>query len=146
MLSWSEARAYCREFHTDLVSVTNSEDNNVLAKVASQSTICYWIGLYRDTWKWSDGTKISNLQWAPTQPDNLYKNENCGAHYTLLEDESCTTQHFFVCHTSKSTRLKTVQFLSLCLSLRGRKNMRFVQILYNISFQTFFATRDIFKC
>ncbi|KAF5899464.1 macrophage mannose receptor 1-like, partial [Clarias magur] len=99
MLNWSEAQAYCREFYTDLASSTNSIDNNLLAQVASHNSICYWFGLYRDTWKWSDGTSVSNLQWATGQPDNLYKPESCGINYQLLEDEKCNNQHIFMCHT-----------------------------------------------
>ncbi|XP_046699366.1 macrophage mannose receptor 1-like isoform X2 [Silurus meridionalis] len=102
MLTWSGAQTYCRTFHTDLATVTNSTDNDLLAQLASvMSSICYWIGFYRDTWKWSDGTNISNLQWANGQPNNYYSHENCGLHNTLFEDDTCTNLHFFMCHTIK---------------------------------------------
>ncbi|KAI5087811.1 secretory phospholipase A2 receptor-like isoform X1 [Silurus meridionalis] len=105
MLTWSDAQIYCRTFHTDLATVTNSADNDLLAQLASVMTsICYWIGLYRDTWKWSDGTKVSNLQWANGQPNNYWKHENCGLHYTLFEDDNCTNLRFFMCHTIPPVR------------------------------------------
>ncbi|KAI5620125.1 C-type mannose receptor 2-like, partial [Silurus asotus] len=108
-LTWSDAQTYCRTFHTDLATVTNSADNKLLAQLASvMSSICYWIGLYRDTWKWSDGTKVSNLQWSNRQPNNYWKNENCGLHYTLFEDDNCTNLRFFMCHTIIISIMQTV--------------------------------------
>ncbi|XP_060744280.1 C-type mannose receptor 2-like, partial [Tachysurus vachellii] len=75
-LSWPQAQAYCREHHTDLASALNSSDQNMLWQVRNIQGDS-WIGLYRDTWKWSDGTIASNLPWAPGQPDNDYGNANC---------------------------------------------------------------------
>ncbi|KAF4071310.1 hypothetical protein AMELA_G00271750 [Ameiurus melas] len=59
-----------------------------------------WIGLYRDTWKWSDGTNASNIPWYPGQPDNYYGNENCAVVYNKqFYDEPCTNLRYFFCHT-----------------------------------------------
>lgn len=100
-LSWLDAQAYCRQFHTDLASAINATDNSHLGGVASQQGTS-WFGLYRDTWKWSDGTKASNLTWLPAQPNNYYRPENCGRFNNgPLSDELCTNNYYFFCHTGE---------------------------------------------
>ncbi|KAM9454754.1 putative C-type lectin domain family 20 member A [Clarias gariepinus] len=112
-LSWSGAQAYCREFHTDLASAINSGDNSQLAAVALQQGIS-WFGLYRDTWKWSDGTKVSNLTWLPAQPNNFYRPENCGRFNNgPFSDETCSNTYNFFCHIVIPVRHKQVVKLQL---------------------------------
>ncbi|KAG5261240.1 hypothetical protein AALO_G00301610 [Alosa alosa] len=53
--SWNDAQEYCREHHTDLASSRNQEENRWLASSSDNRTV--WIGLFRDTWKWSDQSK-----------------------------------------------------------------------------------------
>ncbi|XP_027004137.2 C-type lectin 1-like [Tachysurus fulvidraco] len=101
-LSWPQAQAYCREHHTDLASALNSSDQNMLAQVRNIQGDS-WIGLYRDTWKWSDGTIASNLPWAPGYPSNDYGNEDCAVvNNGLFYDATCTYPYPFFCHSSES--------------------------------------------
>uniref|UniRef100_A0A8C4DN73 C-type lectin domain-containing protein n=1 Tax=Dicentrarchus labrax TaxID=13489 RepID=A0A8C4DN73_DICLA len=61
-LCWPEAQNYCREHHTDLVSGLNQlHDTDLKNKIQSQSML--WIGLFRDTWRWSDGSNSSFRNW-----------------------------------------------------------------------------------
>ncbi|XP_038548119.1 macrophage mannose receptor 1-like [Micropterus salmoides] len=55
--TWSEAQSYCREHYTDLASVRNRTEIAQINKLAQNQII--WIGLYRDSWKWSDGSPTS---------------------------------------------------------------------------------------
>ncbi|XP_053533565.1 putative C-type lectin domain family 20 member A [Ictalurus punctatus] len=99
LLTWPQAQTYCRTHHTDLASSLNNSDNNMLLQVKNIQGDS-WIGLYRDTWKWSDGTNASNIPWAPGQPDNYGGRENCARFYNgLFYDEQCTNLHYFFCHT-----------------------------------------------
>ncbi|KAK2865879.1 hypothetical protein Q7C36_001935 [Tachysurus vachellii] len=108
-LSWPQAQAYCREHHTDLASALNSSDQNMLWQVRNIQGDS-WIGLYRDTWKWSDGTIASNLPWAPGQPDNDYGNANCAVAYNrLFYDTTCTYLFSFFCHSICTMRNQTVR-------------------------------------
>lgn len=65
--TWSEARKYCREHHTDLSSISNQEEDEELRIMENQEYKRAWIGLYRDaddTWKWSGGKNASFFKWA----------------------------------------------------------------------------------
>ncbi|KAF7687051.1 hypothetical protein HF521_015444 [Silurus meridionalis] len=69
-----------------------------------------WIGLYRDTWKWVDGTIASNLKWIPGEPNNYGGNENCGVvNSGLFGDVPCSNIFFFFCDTNFPTRSQTVR-------------------------------------
>uniref|UniRef100_A0AAQ5X9I1 C-type lectin domain-containing protein n=1 Tax=Amphiprion ocellaris TaxID=80972 RepID=A0AAQ5X9I1_AMPOC len=67
--TWSEARQYCRQHHTDLTSVDTTEEIIALLLEAQKKDLVLpnmWIGLYKDvnhTWKWSGGTNISHQFW-----------------------------------------------------------------------------------
>ncbi|XP_047671881.1 C-type mannose receptor 2-like isoform X2 [Tachysurus fulvidraco] len=109
-LSWPQAQAYCREHHTDLASALNSSDQNMLVQVWNIQGVS-WIGLYRDTWKWSDGTIASNLPWASGQPDNDYGNANCAVvNNGVFYDTPCNGLFSFFCHSiymwSQTVRLQ----------------------------------------
>lgn len=64
--TWSEARKYCRDHHTDLSSVSSeNEVNKLLNLQGSYSSV--WIGLYKDdndAWKWSGGKNASYFIWS----------------------------------------------------------------------------------
>nr|XP_046271756.1 C-type mannose receptor 2-like [Scatophagus argus] len=93
--NWTEAQSYCRKHHTDLASVRNQSENDQLkTMVQNQHT---WIGLYRDSWKWSDGSHISFTHW---NTDNNEPNDNTPCvllHQGRWEDKACTTKLYFVC-------------------------------------------------
>ncbi|XP_027004144.2 C-type mannose receptor 2-like [Tachysurus fulvidraco] len=108
-LSWPQSQAYCREHHTDLASALNSSDQNMLGQVRNIQGDS-WIGLYRDTWKWSDGTIALNLQWDTGQPDNRYSNENCAMVYNgVFYDTDCNNLFCFFCHSISTMRNQTVR-------------------------------------
>uniref|UniRef100_A0A3P9LTK7 C-type lectin domain-containing protein n=1 Tax=Oryzias latipes TaxID=8090 RepID=A0A3P9LTK7_ORYLA len=57
-MTWSEAQIYCREHYSDLASVRNMTDNEEITKLIPNRRNV-WIGLFRDSWKWSDGSSFS---------------------------------------------------------------------------------------
>ncbi|XP_046699260.1 putative C-type lectin domain family 20 member A isoform X2 [Silurus meridionalis] len=104
LLPWTAAQAYCRQHHTDLASALQSTDSIYIWNIRLGQGNS-WIGLYRDTWKWSDGTDAANLHWATGQPNNLAGNENCVSIYNgKLYDDSCTKLYYFFCHTDSPMR------------------------------------------
>uniref|UniRef100_A0A8C1AQ86 C-type lectin domain-containing protein n=1 Tax=Cyprinus carpio carpio TaxID=630221 RepID=A0A8C1AQ86_CYPCA len=53
--TWFEAQLYCREKHTDLVSISNEEENQQVWNEGKKSSNPFWIGLLQDKVEWSDG-------------------------------------------------------------------------------------------
>uniref|UniRef100_A0A9J8C902 C-type lectin domain-containing protein n=1 Tax=Cyprinus carpio carpio TaxID=630221 RepID=A0A9J8C902_CYPCA len=53
--TWFEAQLYCRENHTDLVSISNEEENQQVWNEGKKSSNPFWIGLLQDKVEWSDG-------------------------------------------------------------------------------------------
>uniref|UniRef100_A0A3Q3B0Y5 C-type lectin domain-containing protein n=1 Tax=Kryptolebias marmoratus TaxID=37003 RepID=A0A3Q3B0Y5_KRYMA len=103
-LTWTEAQTYCRQKHTDLVSIRNSEELNqlinTLSSVGHSSEV--WIGLFKEfDWKWSDGfngTGVEYRNWESTQPNNELYVMNAGT--GLWWDNGATTQFPCVCYTA----------------------------------------------
>uniref|UniRef100_A0A8C4DJH9 C-type lectin domain-containing protein n=1 Tax=Dicentrarchus labrax TaxID=13489 RepID=A0A8C4DJH9_DICLA len=88
-LCWPEAQNYCREHHTDLVSGLNQlNDPDLKEQIHSYDV---WIGLFRDTWRWSDGSHFSFRNWHnKTWEDALYycrENYNDLASITNLKEQ-----------------------------------------------------------
>uniref|UniRef100_A0AAX7VT17 C-type lectin domain-containing protein n=1 Tax=Astatotilapia calliptera TaxID=8154 RepID=A0AAX7VT17_ASTCA len=66
--SWRDAQSYCRDHYTDLASVRNQSEIPQLKAIATSTA---WIGLYRNSWKWSDGSTLSFTNWFPNAPSTL---------------------------------------------------------------------------
>lgn len=102
--SWSEALGYCRTQHTDLSAVLNTTTNQDLAdKLNNHHLQEAWIGLYRDSWKWVDGTASSFRRWAPNEPDNKNNTEGCVAMYEEhWSDRTCHLEMSVLCQRTYS--------------------------------------------
>uniref|UniRef100_H3CDF6 C-type lectin domain-containing protein n=1 Tax=Tetraodon nigroviridis TaxID=99883 RepID=H3CDF6_TETNG len=72
-MNWSDAQAFCRRRYADLAWVRNKQENQALRDVSRNGTA--WIGLSKQSWRWSDRSQATFLPWktpAPPQGD-------CGA-------------------------------------------------------------------
>uniref|UniRef100_A0A671Y811 C-type lectin domain-containing protein n=1 Tax=Sparus aurata TaxID=8175 RepID=A0A671Y811_SPAAU len=113
-MTWTEAQSYCRKHHTDLASVRNAAENQKVDDVipAEQSA---WIGLFRDSWKWSDGSFSSFRYWAPGEPNNVGGNQACVVAGLggdgKWSDDSCDNKKPFVCYTTISKHIIKVRLV-----------------------------------
>lgn len=129
--SWQEAQTYCREHHKDLAKVSSPAQWNVSHSTETR----FWIGLFRDMWKWSDGNSTSFRNWNPGQPDNHQNSQGCAIINTGLQmrwdDISCNNQNHFFCYTySKIKRFMIKLSLSskVDLSLPGQAEFLLQQL------------------
>ncbi|XP_066580875.1 putative C-type lectin domain family 20 member A [Amia ocellicauda] len=111
--SWTEAQRYCRERHTDLVSVTSAtEDQDV--KIKAQGTVV-WIGLFFEPWTWSDGAKFSLDYFNNIESYSLSEECACVSVYYSCgtrkwNDFSCNVKMPFICYEGKERLVQTVTF------------------------------------
>ncbi|XP_017312429.1 macrophage mannose receptor 1 isoform X3 [Ictalurus punctatus] len=101
--TWYDAQTYCREKHTDLISVRNQTENEEIWKVIQSALdVNVWIGLFKDSWKWSDQSNSSFRYWSSDKPSGGL---NCTAvnvsdqdHWTNVD---CTEKLPFICHEKR---------------------------------------------
>ncbi|XP_028438470.1 C-type lectin TsL-like [Perca flavescens] len=110
-MTWPEAQGYCRDHRTDLASVRNMTENQKVQEAARGNYV--WIGLSRDSWKWSDGSNSSFSFWKKGQPDNNNGNKTCVAadfsQSGAWEDWPCDMERAFICYgpvVSKKVMMK----------------------------------------
>uniref|UniRef100_UPI003AAEE309 C-type mannose receptor 2-like n=1 Tax=Centroberyx gerrardi TaxID=166262 RepID=UPI003AAEE309 len=107
LMSWKDARKYCREYETNLVSSRHWKENSQVKKLLPQGAEA-WIGLARPKlWYWSgtdEAYKVKN--WQTGQPDNKSGKENCAAVAVKQgdwSDEDCSLEYPFFCYGIRKT-------------------------------------------
>ncbi|XP_062868161.1 macrophage mannose receptor 1-like [Trichomycterus rosablanca] len=112
-MTWTEAQLYCRENYTDLATINNVEDMNMLIDTVNGSySGLAWIGLYDDleSWRWSlddaafykEGER--EFRGWEHQPDNYDGNQLCvlmRADGTWFDDD-CNNNSPFVCYNGRN--------------------------------------------
>uniref|UniRef100_A0A9D2YVD0 C-type mannose receptor 2-like n=1 Tax=Nothobranchius furzeri TaxID=105023 RepID=A0A9D2YVD0_NOTFU len=100
---WTAARDFCRQNHTDLASLRNNAEYQMVQGVTNGVTA--YVGLFRDPWVWSDLSDSWFRFWRPSQAVNFRNALNCVA---MLKEESgkwgdrsCTETHPFLCKCSE---------------------------------------------
>lgn len=104
-MKWTDAQHYCREHHTDLLSVRNPTENQEVQSMVPAGTLA-WIGLLGDSWRWSDGGhSLYRYQWQGLV-DNLGGGPNCVYIYNRKWSvRSCDTKSMFLCYCKCFIRL-----------------------------------------
>ncbi|XP_063751373.1 C-type mannose receptor 2-like, partial [Eleginops maclovinus] len=110
--NWLQAQSYCREHHTDLVSGIKHIKS---AEFKEQNETCteqidssknpdrnIWIGLFRDTWSWSDGKNFSFRHWDPDSFKDV-ASKTCAMTMPngTWSSDNCTDQKPFYCYDDK---------------------------------------------
>ncbi|KAG5261314.1 hypothetical protein AALO_G00302520 [Alosa alosa] len=96
--NWADAQRYCREKHTDLASVRNQAENDQIEEVRGRVDGA-WIGLFRDTWEWSDGSNSSFRHWnnGKGDVDKCTEIKSSGQ----WNDAPCSRSQNFICYEDK---------------------------------------------
>ncbi|MGH0170934.1 UNVERIFIED_CONTAM: hypothetical protein FKN15_059312 [Acipenser sinensis] len=102
--TWTAAQQYCREHHTDLVSIKNASENEEIVKKAQGKP--FWIGLFNEPWKWShQGDNYTFHNWSKGEPNNWGGGEKCVMMSKTggWNDAPCNNQlSFFCCEEGES--------------------------------------------
>ncbi|XP_059198386.1 C-type lectin domain family 4 member M-like [Centropristis striata] len=84
----------------DLASVRNQAENQKVQELIPAGWYV-WIGLFRDSWKWSDGSSSSFRYWLSGQPNNYGGRQDCAAADFSSSggwrDENCDLKFPFIC-------------------------------------------------
>ncbi len=105
-MNWTEAQRYCREKHTDLVTINDIQEQNDINQLINSVSDRVWIGL-KDTWIWSlsdpdfyrrDESQYRN--WGPSQPSGegdcvIMKDDG------RWHDIKCDSQKHFICYNGE---------------------------------------------
>ncbi|XP_072554113.1 secretory phospholipase A2 receptor-like [Paramormyrops kingsleyae] len=98
-MNWFDAQSYCRHSYTDLATVRNKEDNDLIHTMFSKDTFV-WIGLFQDTWQWSDQSNSSFRNWKIGQNDNV--GNTCALAQVTCpgtwDMKPCDEKHPFICY------------------------------------------------
>ncbi|CAI5685717.1 unnamed protein product [Oreochromis niloticus] len=102
-VTWTQAQSYCRQHHTDLASGLDQIYSEEFKKL--QKSTALWIGLFRDSWRWSDGSNFSFRYWDMDSFNDGLNNRTCAT--TLLErsgrwsSAGCDQRKPFFCYDVK---------------------------------------------
>ncbi|KAI9546284.1 hypothetical protein NQZ68_028700 [Dissostichus eleginoides] len=97
-MNWADAHSYCRKHHTDLLSVRNQAENQEVQSMVPEGKLA-WIGLFQDSWKWSDGS-YSSFRYLSQEQPVLGESPNCAHVYDRKWNvRSCDTKSMFLCYT-----------------------------------------------
>ncbi|KAJ0066096.1 hypothetical protein NL108_001339, partial [Boleophthalmus pectinirostris] len=128
--SWRDAQTHCRGLSTDLVRILSAEENAVVSNMSQN----VWIGLFKDPWKWSDGSNSSFRYWNALQP-NYLQGQDC---VTVVfknsgkwNDLRCSRKYAFICQGGK-----IIYFLpttTLQPTTQGSIDVTYLSTHYNIS-------------
>nr|XP_046265195.1 macrophage mannose receptor 1-like isoform X4 [Scatophagus argus] len=81
-MAMEEARHFCKQRHSDLVTINSEAESVFLWKQISRGYSSYWIGVTVDldgTFEWMDGSQVVFQRWNEEQPNFKGYDENCGA-------------------------------------------------------------------
>uniref|UniRef100_A0A668TD04 C-type lectin domain-containing protein n=1 Tax=Oreochromis aureus TaxID=47969 RepID=A0A668TD04_OREAU len=100
---WAAARDYCRTHYTDLTSLRNDAEYQIVQQVAKGFTA--HVGLFRDPWEWTDQTDSSFRYWNTDTIVLPTGNQSCVAMLKVNSgkwgNRTCTETYPFVCECSE---------------------------------------------
>ncbi|XP_076838200.1 macrophage mannose receptor 1-like [Brachyhypopomus gauderio] len=121
--SWQDAQSYCRQQYTDLATINSPWQQKLLTGIFGRG-LAVWVGLFLDTWQWSDQWSLFFRNWAVGQP--TYVAGNC---ITMMTNDSgnwadapCNTENPVMCYGDVD-KLKRKQIISVNVSSDGTADL-----------------------
>ena len=108
--TWLHALDFCRSIDSDLLSIRDEKETNVISNKYLGSRLKYWIGLSdldkNDRFGWSDRTDFNYENWGSGQPNRLNGFEDCVELRSsgTWNDANCYVSRNFVCKKQISTK------------------------------------------
>uniref|UniRef100_A0A3Q3DBY4 E-selectin n=1 Tax=Hippocampus comes TaxID=109280 RepID=A0A3Q3DBY4_HIPCM len=115
-MTWDQARAWCRAYHGDLVTMKNQEEIDHLKTLLVPRGGRYWIGIRKidNNWKRVDTNEpVTNedTNWGRREPNNYRdpsnpnRKEDCVEWlYWKWNDLWCGSNHYALCYTASCQR------------------------------------------
>nr|XP_055057222.1 putative C-type lectin domain family 20 member A [Misgurnus anguillicaudatus] len=126
--TWTDAQSYCRQYHTDLATISSADEQSRLYAVVGDGP-WVWIGLFLDSWQWSDQWNLFFRYWATGYTSQTLGSGDCVAMSMTNSGKwvqySCNQPQHFICYIDVKK-----QIVRLNVSYDGKCN------LTNTSLQT----------
>ncbi|CAC5418417.1 VCAN [Mytilus coruscus] len=109
ILSWDRAESWCRSQGARLAVIKSSTESRMLASQAERSHTSHgwWVGATdkkrEGHWEWTSGESVTHYtnNWHHGEPSGKYHDEDCMELRQKFgwqwNDETCSTQHLFIC-------------------------------------------------
>ncbi|KAL4222469.1 C-type lectin (CTL) or carbohydrate-recognition domain (CRD) [Mactra antiquata] len=101
---WPGATVMCKLMGGDLVEIQTEAEAKYLSQQVKLYNESYWIALSdaseEGSWQWMiSKDPVTYTNWAPGQPDNNVRNENCADIWPngLWNDGQCFAPHHYIC-------------------------------------------------
>lgn len=112
--TWCQAREYCRNKGSDLVSISNDVQNDQVIEKGNNRS--FWIGLMHDEWEWEDKGCSSFRKW------NNQDEGCCTIHPMLnpnpvMQKQVCANGESIFCSRGKQKKTKSTQLLTFNATL-----------------------------
>ncbi|KAL7851019.1 hypothetical protein AOLI_G00213750 [Acnodon oligacanthus] len=120
--TWYDAQSYCRATYTDLASIRSPWEQKQVTRLLNKG-VSVWVGLFLDTWQWSDQWSLLFRNWAAGQPSS--RTGGCAA--VVMSDsgkwiaDNCSLQHPFICFARKGMKKKMV--MKVMVSSNGKADL-----------------------
>ncbi|XP_036411940.1 macrophage mannose receptor 1-like [Colossoma macropomum] len=121
--NWYDAQSYCRTSYTDLASIRSPREQKQVTDLVNKG-VSVWVGLFSDTWQWSDQWSLLFRNWASGQPSS--GTGNCSA--VVMGDsgkwiaDNCNAQRPFICYIEED-RVKKKQIVKVTVSSNGKADV-----------------------
>ncbi|CAI5671853.1 unnamed protein product [Oreochromis niloticus] len=130
--NWTQAQSYCRSYYTDLASGLDQVDGEEMKALFVGRVMSVWVGLFRDSWRWSDGSDFSFRYWDIKLFNDKQSNKKCAM--TLLNrsgkwsSDECDKEKPFFCYDDKLILINVNKTWEEALDYCSESHMSLVSI------------------